>query len=155
MHLIYEHATLTICAAHGKDSSTSLVALDPVAGAYQVEEECAPGLRLMISRPPEIGIRESRWNRRMWMFQERLLSRRCLIFTEGRVYFQCRSTGMSEDIFADGQGTGWSLDSVNAPLQESRELHTRAFRLYVHCVSLYTSRDLTNAGDILAASNGV
>lgn len=42
--------------------------------------------------------------------------RRCLIFTGSRVYFQCRSTGMSEDIYADREGAGWSLDFMDAPL---------------------------------------
>lgn len=155
MHLIYGHATLTICAADGEDSSTGLLAMDPARRVHQVEKECAPGLHLMMTRPPEIGIRASRWNQRAWTFQERLLSRCCLVFAEGRVYFQCRSTSMSEDIFADGRGTSWSLDSVNAPLQELRELRCRAFRLYTQCVSLYTVRGLTQPGDILAAFSGV
>ena len=155
MHLIYGNATLTICAADGEDSSTGLIAMNPEHSTEQLKEECVPGVHLMISRPPEIGIQESRWNKRAWTFQERLLSRRCLIFTEGRIYFQCRSTGMSEDIFTDGRGTGWSLDSVHAPLQMLRELKTRTLWFYANCVSLYTSRDLTQPSDILAAFSGM
>ena len=156
MDLIYGNAVLTICAADGVDSSTPLKAMHPKAhDARQISIDCAPRVRLMVSRPPEIGIRASKWNTRAWTFQERLLSKRCLIFTEGRVYFQCLSTGMSEDIFADREGAGWSLDLVNAPLQMLRELNRRALWVYTNCVALYTARILTKRKDILAAFNGI
>ena len=156
MDLIYGNAVLTICAADGVDSSTPLKAMHPKAhDARQISLDCAPRVRLMVSRPPEIGIRASKWNTRAWTFQERLLSKRCLIFTEGRVYFQCLSTGMSEDIFADREGAGWSLDLVNAPLQMLRELDRRALWVYTNCVALYTARILTKRKDILAAFNGI
>ena len=156
MDLIYGNAVLTICAADGVDSSTPLKAMHPKAhDARQISLHCAPGVQLMVSRPPEIGIRASKWNTRAWTFQERILSKRCLIFTEGRVYFQCLSTGMSEDIFADREGAGWSLDLVNAPLQMLRELNRRAFWVYTSCVALYTARTLTKRKDILAAFNGI
>ena len=156
MDLIYGNAVLTICAADGIDSSSGLKAMHPKEhDANQISADCAQGVRLMVSRPPEIGIRASTWNTRAWTFQERLLSKRCLIFTEGRVYFQCLSTGMSEDIFADREGAGWSLDLVNAPLQMLRELSRRALWVYTNCVPLYTARVLTKPKDILAAFNGI
>ena len=156
MDLIYGNAVLTICAADGVDSSTGLRAMHPKEhDSRQISADCATGVRLMVSRPPEIGIKASTWNTRAWTFQERLLSKRCLIFTEGRVYFQCLSTGMSEDIFADREGAGWSLDLVNAPLQMLRELSWRALWVYTNCVPLYTARILTNRRDILAAFNGI
>ncbi|KAF2187979.1 hypothetical protein K469DRAFT_568100, partial [Zopfia rhizophila CBS 207.26] len=37
------------------------------------------------------------WNKRGWSYQERLLSRRCLIFTTYQVYFQCPVKSFSED----------------------------------------------------------
>lgn len=156
MDLIYGNAVLTICAADGVDSSTGLRAIHPKErDTSQISADCAPGVRLMVSRPPEIGIRASEWDTRAWTFQERLLSKRCLLFTEGRVYFQCLSTGMSEDIFADREGAGWSLDLVNAPLQTLRELSRRALWVYTKCVPLYTARILTKPKDILAAFNGI
>jgi len=154
MHMIYGFASLTICAADGEDSSTGLEAMY-ADSANQIQGNCAPGVTLMISRPPETAIRGSRWNQRAWTFQERLLSRRCVIFAEKRVYFQCRSASMSQDIYAHGRGTAWSLDSIHAPLQMLKELRVRAIWFYIHCVSMYTSRQLTKSRDILAAFNGV
>ncbi|KAH7029839.1 heterokaryon incompatibility protein-domain-containing protein [Microdochium trichocladiopsis] len=116
--------------------------------------KCLPNVRLLVSRPPEAVIEDSIWNKRGWTFQERLLSRRCLIFAEGQVYFQCRSTVMSQHIFTDGGINGWSLDWTNSPLRTLGELQRRAFWFYMKCVPLYTSRNLTKARDILTAFQG-
>jgi hypothetical protein len=62
---------------------------------------------------------------------------------------------MSEDIYDDGRGSGWPLDSVQAPLQMLRELRSRALWFYTTCISLYSSRKLTNSGCVLAAFSGV
>ncbi|KAI8268727.1 hypothetical protein K4K58_004428 [Colletotrichum sp. SAR11_239] len=154
MDLIYGNAALTICAADG-DASIGLRAMRPsTRNTKQYKRMINPHLELMVTRPPEIYIRSSEWNERAWTFQERLLSRRCLIFTNGRVYFQCRSTGMSEDIFGDQKGAGWSLDLVDAPMQMFRQLDDRAFWVYMKCVELYTERKLTQAKDIQAAFSG-
>ncbi|KAF9871993.1 hypothetical protein CkaCkLH20_10625 [Colletotrichum karsti] len=155
MDLIYGNAALTICAADG-DASEGLKAMKPEErNKTQYKRAVIPRLDLMVTRPPEIYIRASEWNERAWTFQERLLSRRCLIFTNGRVYFQCRSTGMSEDIFGDQKGAGWSLDLVDAPMQMFRQLNNRAFWVYMKCVELYTERKLSHAQDILAAFSGM
>ena len=108
----------------------------------------------MLTHPPESAIQRSVWNSRAWTFQERLLSPRGLIFVEGRVYFQCRSTGMSEDIVADREGAGWSLDLVNAPLQILRQTESKPIWVYNKLVELYTRRNLTYKSDILAAFSG-
>ena len=156
MDLIYGNAILTICAADGTDASAGLRAMNAKENeANQLKADCAPGVRLMISRPPETSIKLSTWARRAWTFQERLLSKRCLIFIDGRVYFQCLSTGMSEEIYVDRAGAGWSLDLVSAPLQMLRELNRRPLWVYMSCVALYTARRLTKTRDILAAFSGI
>ncbi|KAH8660916.1 heterokaryon incompatibility protein-domain-containing protein [Tricladium varicosporioides] len=155
MDLIYGNAILTICAADGEASAGLRAIRSESHNIQQLRRTVAPGLDLMITRPPEMYIRESKWNERAWTFQERLLSRRCLIFANGRVYFQCRSTVMSEDIYADRKGAGWSLDLVDAPLQMFRQLNNRAFQVYMKCVELYTQRKLTQQKDILAAFSGM
>ncbi|KAJ2999053.1 hypothetical protein NUW58_g134 [Xylaria curta] len=155
MDLIYGNAELTICAADG-DASAGLCAMRPENhNLQQCKGEVMHGLDLMVTRPPETYIRQSAWNERAWTFQERLLSRRCLIFTNGRVYFQCRSTGMSEEIYADRKGAGWSLDLVDAPMRMFRRIDTCAAWVYMRSVELYTERKLTKDQDVLAAFSGV
>ncbi|KAF4449462.1 HET-domain-containing protein [Fusarium austroafricanum] len=155
MHLIYGNSVLTICAADGTDANAGLLALDDNHKTRQMVVNYGPGVCLMLHRPAETSIETTQWNRRAWTFQERLLSKRCLIFTEGRIFFQCRSTGMSEDVFSDRLGRGWSLDLVRAPLQMLSQLKVRAMWFYAHCVALYTIRDLYEPFDILAAFSGM
>ncbi|KAL3425211.1 hypothetical protein PVAG01_04492 [Phlyctema vagabunda] len=156
MDLIYGNAYLTICAADGNDAWFGLKALDDFAHIVKQHiVECAPGVRLMVSQLAETGINASKWNTRAWTFQERLLSRRCLIFTEGRVFFQCRSATMSEDLVSVSQGAGWSLDLAKALPQILHELDRRPIRVYMNCMARYSERKLTQSQDILAAFNGV
>lgn len=117
--------------------------------------EILPGITLLVSRPPEAVIQDSHWNRRGWTFQERLLSRRCLVFAEGQVYFQCRSAVISQHIFTSGGANSWSLDWTNSPLRTLGELRRRAFWFYMTCVHLYTGRHLTRPRDVLTAFEGV
>lgn len=156
MNVIYGNAHLTICAADGSDAWFGLGALDTSGhSTTQHIEECAPGVRLMVSQLAETGINSSVWNTRAWTFQERLLSKRCLIFTEGRVFFQCRSATMSEDLVSESYGAGWSLDQAKALPQILHELKRRPVRVYMNCMSRYSERQLTQPKDILAAFNGV
>ena len=69
---------------------------DGVTHSGPLSAQCSPGIRLLVSKPTEAVIQDSLWDSRVWVFQERLLSRRCLIFAEGQVYFQCRSAVMSQ-----------------------------------------------------------
>lgn len=123
MHLVYGNAKFTICAADG-DAETGLLAVQSMLrsniasslrhGLGSIEKdssriltsrltaECLPGVRLLVTKSPEAVISDSDWNKRGWTFQERLLSRRCLVFADGHIYFQCRSSVMSQDIFTDG-----------------------------------------------------
>lgn len=176
MHVVYGNAYFTICAADG-DATTGLCAVhSSIRDARQTQPspmverapagmtpedmqqtgvECAPGVRLMTTRPLEAVINDSSWNKRAWTFQERILSRRCLFFAEGRVYFQCRSTSFSQDIFADNKGSGWSLDRTNSPHRTLEELRQRPLWFYMKYVRLYTGRSLTKARDIMAAFEGI
>jgi hypothetical protein len=62
---------------------------------------------------------------------------------------------MSEDIFDDLEGAGWSLDFTDALLQIFRQLPLRSMWVYMKLVELYTTRQLTEEQDILAAFGGV
>ncbi|KAJ5732742.1 hypothetical protein N7493_004223 [Penicillium malachiteum] len=179
MHLIYGNAQFTIYAADGKDSSAGLRAVRsvlrttrPATDPYEalasvslrnfdgvdlqpLNAECAPGVCLMVSRPLEAVIDNSLWSKRAWTLQERILSRRCLIFAEGRVYWQCRSIGISEDIHTDGSSKELSLDPITSPLRTLQELQGRPLRSYMSYVSMYTGRSLTKQRDALAAFRGI
>jgi hypothetical protein len=158
LDLIYGNAMFTICAADGPDASVGLLAMDEISGTGNKDQliaACKRNVKLMISRPPETYIEASIWNKRAWTFQERFLSRRCFIFAGERAYFQCQSTGMSEDIYTDREGAGWSLDFTDAPLQTFQQLPLRSFWVYMKVVELYTVKLLTRENDVLAAFSGM
>ncbi|KAB5515013.1 hypothetical protein GE09DRAFT_1294941 [Coniochaeta sp. 2T2.1] len=122
-----------------------------------LKETILPGLELLVSRPLEEVVQNSTWNNRAWTFQERILSRRCLVFVEGRVYFQCRGANMSQDVYPGGLDNeeAWSLDWRDSPLRTLRDAKERPIWFYMKCVSLYTGRRLTLPKDIVPAFIGV
>ncbi|KAK8223227.1 heterokaryon incompatibility protein-domain-containing protein [Phyllosticta capitalensis] len=162
MDCIYSNAEFTICAADGSNAKTGLVALDPPEETQeqneQIIERCAPRVRLTIARDVESQVASSTWNKRAWTFQKRLLSPRCLIFTQGRIFFQCRAATFSEDIVTPHKTTrasAWSLDLINSPLVLLKKLQDRPFWFFMNSVELYSGRSLTKSKDILAAFKGV
>jgi hypothetical protein len=80
-----------------------------------------------------------------------MLSRRCLLFVNGRIYYQCRRTTYCEDMEMPSVN-GWSLDSIDMPTRIFRE---KPFVQFTSAVELYTRRELTNPNDILNAFEGM
>ena len=148
---VYARAFLTVVAGSGKDANAGLPGVRKESRVFHQEiETVKPGVRLMVSHLAEDYISTSQWDSRAWTFQERMLSRRCLLFVNGRIYYQCRRTTFCEDI--NVPPTGWSLDSIDMP---TRIFHMKDYLQYTSTVELYTRRDLTNPDDILNAFEGV
>lgn len=146
MHLIFRNANFTICAADA----------DPGTGLGAMQDRHTPerraiksNLNLLVSRSPESIIRTSEWSTRAWTFQERILSRRCLIFAGNRLFFQCHRLNY------DDNGIGWSSDWRKSPLRAVAEVKSRPIRFYMRCVETFTGRNLTFPKDILKAFDGV
>lgn len=160
MDIVYGNAALTVCAADGKDADAGLMALSPMASKYehhatQLVESYSPDVQLMVSYPSETYIQRSRWNTRAWTFQERILSKRTLIFTNGRVYFQCRTSSMSEDIYEHPDPSVWSMGLLHGPSRQFRDVEKKAVEVYKDTIRNYTSRALGNEADVLAAFSGI
>jgi hypothetical protein len=149
---VYARAALTVVAGSGKDANAGLPGVRKESRTFHQEiEEVKPGLRLMVSHLAEDYISTSQWDSRAWTFQERMLSRRCLLFVNGRIYYQCRRTTFCEDMEMP-KVNGWSLDSIDMPTRIFRE---KPFVQYTSAVELYTRRELTNPNDILNAFEGM
>jgi hypothetical protein len=158
MHLLFGNAHFTICAADGDDPSGGLRAWRKMD--VPKAETITPTLQLLASRPSESIIQASTWNKRAWTFQERILSRRCVLFVAdkkvgNRVYFQCQSTNLGHDIYPVDTGSGWHSDWRKSPLRTRSELEKCPIRFYMNCVRQYTGRNLTKPSDILNAFDGV
>lgn len=149
---VYTRAALTIIAGSGKDANAGLPGVRKESRAFRQEiEEVKPGLRLMVSHLAEDYISTSQWDSRAWTFGERMLSRRCLLFVNGRIYYQCRRATFCEDIETSNRN-GWSLNSIDMPTRIFRE---KPFWQFTSAIELYTQRELTNSHDILDAFEGV
>ncbi|KAK4442769.1 hypothetical protein QBC34DRAFT_223974 [Podospora aff. communis PSN243] len=143
---VLANAFLTICAA--------ITVSDIKIGQHI--NTCGEKLSLMVHHPVETHIRSSKWSKGAWTCQDRLLSGRCLIFTQSGVWFQCQEESMSEDTF-EPSFQGRSADWVQSPAQIWSELaqENSQFRAYIKCVESYTSRQLPREGHALRAFAGI
>ncbi len=91
MDSIYENSTITLIAAAGWDAESCL----PGVGSTQRKTSLAVSLgefEVLSTMPhPFCEIPRTRWATRGWTFQEAVLSRRRLVFTQYQIYFECGS----------------------------------------------------------------
>lgn len=88
MDAIYANAHLTLIAAAGADSTYGL----PGVSRPRISQPslCNRQMTMFPAAPNAHSIiHESYWNTRAWTYQEAVLSRRVLIFTDHHVIFQC------------------------------------------------------------------
>ncbi|KAL4778039.1 hypothetical protein BJX76DRAFT_344293 [Aspergillus varians] len=118
----------------------------------------------------------SPWNTRAWTFQEHLLSRRRLFFTDVQLYFQCSCGVFCEDVVGEQQSplafiypgsSLWNNSGLRNHVVQGQKANalglsrsmfpnfSAAFEYYAHVVELYTSREMSDQGDALAALEGV
>jgi hypothetical protein len=169
MYHIYADATVCIVAAPGEDSLRGLPGVNiartqPRSIGVLVRE----GILVGIPRPPlsEI-IKPYRWMGRAWTYQELILSKRCLIFTENEAFFYCASStfkeseiedagGSSREQWADSASSGYRIGNSSIMLAAKAEAHIEEVcRMYKAAVEEYTRRALSYQTDGLNAFQGL
>ncbi|KAI1110085.1 heterokaryon incompatibility protein-domain-containing protein [Nemania sp. NC0429] len=175
MHMdsIYKNAALTIVAAAGADESYGLPGLSRLRPGRQLSlKRDAESYALISTLPlPHSAIAKSKWATRGWTYQEAILSRRRLVFTDEQLYFECNSTcyaegfDMSFDDHLLGSGTSHDNNFIRPSLFSLKKLaHSnfdgKAARLsnfftYVHCAEQYSKRTLSFDHDSLLAFGGI
>jgi hypothetical protein len=117
MDTIYANAQLTIIAAAGDDPTFGL----PGAGGRSriPQPLVRVGEHLIASTLPSLSfsLRETKWASRAWTYQEGLLSKRRLIFTDRQVAFECNSMHCRE--------------SAIQPLDAMHTFDRQRFRVFV------------------------
>jgi Heterokaryon incompatibility protein (HET) len=168
MHHIYEGACITIVAA---PSSSADKGLPGVGGSPRQQQiNAVIGQRRLVSTSPHVSVPlgDSTWITRGWTYQEAILSRRCLFFTDVQVYFVCKSMTCRESIEGPISGSlPLKLDETTlGPLQLGKStLGTDVFSIagptpsdpfsrFMNHVSQYSSRRLTYETDALDAFRG-
>lgn len=89
MGRIYSNSILTIIAAAGDGPDYGLPGVSSRPRLAQVGVKINDEISLVLYEPPKDHIASSKWNTRGWTYQEGLLSKRRLVFTDLMVYFQC------------------------------------------------------------------
>ena len=118
MDLIYGCAALTLVAVSGSNSNTGLAGVSRSNPRTRQLKETIDGVTFFTVPPTAFAeIDASAWNTRAWTFQEGLLSRRQLFFTQTQMYFQCQqqsimecfdlSTAMEWPTSEEGSGLGF------------------------------------------------
>jgi hypothetical protein len=175
MDLIYGLASVTIVAASGVDADAGLPG---VKGHSSTRQEQRPfsinGISLLQTLDQEWKewrsreqrshiyqyLGDSLWCKRGWTFQEKILSRRALIFSPEQVYWECQKASWCED------GVWETLNSPSAfrhcfgsVNNFRRPWSSRDDRLdispYRELVEEYSGRALTNNSDGLDAFAGI
>ena len=165
MDLIYQNAELTIIAAAGKDPTYGLPGVSLRKRNAQHLTTCSKiGKHFLISTQSWLKgeVKETEWRTRAWTYQEALLSRRRLVFTEEQMYFECY--GM------------YCCESVQFPLQTMHREDMQGFKSVfcskrmigifpkgvgttsidiVRRIEEYSKLKLTNPSDILRGMLGI
>ena len=94
MNHIYRSASITLIDGTGHDPTAGLAGVSaprsPLTTAHLNDEQ------LVLIPKPRDDISKSPWAMRGWTYQEGLLSRRRLVFTQSQLYFQCLITHCCE-----------------------------------------------------------
>jgi hypothetical protein len=90
MGLVYENSVITIIATAGEDPTRGLPGVGSTTRTPLPALKVGSQFLTVFSPEDEVtDIQQSKWNTRGWTYQEGLLSRRKLVFTERSVTFQC------------------------------------------------------------------
>ncbi|KAJ9157238.1 HET-domain-containing protein [Pleurostoma richardsiae] len=165
MDAIYSGAVLTIIAAAGKDADAGLPGIQ--AGNRDVSQKSVrvaaetDGRALCIVQTlmQDLGrnLQESTWNKRGWTLQERLLSKRTLVFTADQVFWNCQKAMWDEETILEPEGLQVSVTPQMLGCNDEWDdgqprFSRRAFSSYV---STYSERTFTYHSDAFPAFQGV
>jgi hypothetical protein len=163
MNNIYSQASLTIVALSATHADEGLFGIPP---KFRFPATiCHQDVTIMRAAPQlENLIAESVYETRGWTLQEKVLSRRCLFFTDHLVYFRCnagihRETEDEPIIKLNGFVSARRANSVN-PLTNLKSFTEASawkhnFHHYKFLVQDYSQRSLSYSSDILFAFSGI
>lgn len=193
MDAVYGAASLTIAAGSSMHADCGLQGVKEGAHdrsnlrSFTQKSAMVKGYEMAVTLPSftELDTRMLSlvWNTRGWTLQEKIFSRRLLLFTDHQVYFRCRNASWCEDVRSEATELSksssrrpnpfaWIADRElleAAPVANSpaRRLLTSVTAInkkpegwnqilkYINIVNMYIERSLTDPSDVLRAIAGV
>lgn len=163
MNTIYSQASLTIIALSATHADQGLFGIPP---KFRFPATiCYQGVTIMRAAPQlDDLIAGSVYETRGWTLQEKVLSRRCLFFTDHLVYFRCnagihRETEDEPIVKLNGSVSARRANSVNPLTNLKSSIEALAwkhnFHHYKFLVRDYSKRSLSYPSDILFAFSGI
>ena len=160
MDYIYSQALVTIVASASTSAMSALPGVRPHTRPPLHSHE-TEGIRLVRHSTSLTGhLSNSTYETRAWTFQERLLSKRCVIITESEVFLSCPTMILSES-----QGNVpheferyhplRRLHAPNASYGDMERVKFGSMLSYRDLVIAYTKKQLTYDTDILRAFGGI
>ena len=168
MDRIYEGACATIIAVDNKDSEARL----PGVGnhARKSQASCHVGDWHLVTTLPHMSspLQRSAWITRGWTYQEAVLSRRCIFFTDEQVYFTCRNMNCCEALdrlHVDSDLCTGNRGLLSTNMFDPQEAIRDKFKgtkvkreglwIFTEHLSRYKLRNLTFPSDALNAFQGI
>lgn len=159
MDLIYANARLTIVAAAGENPDYGLPG---VRGNFRkLQPSLKVGTDFMVSTlpHPSWSVRNSKWASRGWTYQEGLLSKRRLVFTNDQVLYECNGMHCTESL-------ALPLDKLHIKSKKTFKENTPSGGFmnktpgkkpwqFMYYVAEFNKRELTFPGDSLNAMQGI
>lgn len=149
--LIYTQAEITITAACSDDATIGLAGVSSNRGLPQTYAQIDMNVFATLDDRFSRQILNSKWNSRGWTYQEALLSRRKLIFSNSLVYFQCRRGSFIESLDSPPE---WNSDIFRHPLFSGCPATGRTSEIW-DLIGDYTQRQLSYESDTLNAIQGI
>ncbi|KAK8130530.1 HET-domain-containing protein [Apiospora kogelbergensis] len=165
MASIYGCALVTIVATAGEDASAGLAGISSSREARQMARDVKDNFNVLL--PIDYDTSYGKWDTRGWTLQEKLLSRRMLVFGENHASFHCRHGVLREDMPAVHAGNGpTQMPYLSMPSCDDGQtkknweggpvlLRSPFFDEYAKLLEQYTSRNMTRSTDILNGVSGL
>ncbi|KAK5996856.1 hypothetical protein PT974_02201 [Cladobotryum mycophilum] len=167
MDLIYQNAELTIIAAAGHGADSGLAGISGKSRRLvQRHARFGNHVLLELMPSPRMGdgdISGSKWKSRAWTFQEEVLSRRRLYFSDDMVWFACglirghhtALEGMHKPLIEHYRREEWTREkNMGTSIFDDMAL-SRRIDLFTKLLRDYTRRELTYPDDKINAFLGI
>ena len=160
---IYGNSAVTIAASSSENSRAGCFFYrdtnPPVALNYPSSDR--PAGVVYVTRPSksfEETVNSGPLNRRAWVFQERLLSRRILHYGKDQLHWECQETCLSEnghEVLADHYYKSDSILSSTTISASHQVEQGSLYKDWYEMVEAYTQRRLTRDSDKFPALSGL